>query len=186
MANNDLKYGSIKYNKTLSGKEWREMRRKCIYLWFRKNRCLYIGKSDRGFSRFLSVHHVLDKCELVLDDDTIRVLYISDSAPDALDFVEQLLIKRFRPVYNVTHNNTTSYASKTKTTTDHSLPKLQRGIYSKEEVAKVLLNDVPESILLGHPQDSSNLSPLTRAEKLKELDQIRELKNVFASLDGKR
>jgi len=109
---------------------------------------------------------VINKKERVLLNDRFAFYYIKDSDPnDNLDFVEESLIKFYKPFFNITKN---PFYDKKNITRD-KVQELRTGVQGSTEVAKVLLRDLPERLLLENTQDYRNLSGAELEQHLQDL-----------------
>lgn len=77
-----------------TGKTYKNLATACVYVWMRNGQRLYVGFSEDGFRRLRGTHHVINKQEAVLDNDTF-ILFLNQDK----DF-EMALIRKLRPVYN--------------------------------------------------------------------------------------
>lgn len=142
----------IKFTHTITADEYKYLTQPCIYVWKRRERWLYVGQSKNGIIRPFGPHHVIDSKELVLAIDHFEFYWKPEGSPeDHLDYVEEELIKREKPVYNQVKN-----PNYERRITDKNLCRLQQGVPTKKEVAKVLFSQMPERPILEDPQNCSD------------------------------
>jgi hypothetical protein len=145
--------------------------RPCIYGWFRRHVCLYIGQSRRGILRVINHHHVIGIKDFIREIDQICLFYPEIRANDTLDFWEARLIKKFNPKLNIARPN--------ETTTIKGVSKLPENIPAKERLAEILSSDLQDRILLANAQGRSDpfadFTPDELREFLRECKQITSL-----------
>lgn len=80
----------------ISGGDWKQATRPCVYLVDRNGSKLYVGRSSYGLSRVYGYKHpVLSNLEL---DDTIEVTFF-DNEQDAAN-EERRLFEQYQPILN--------------------------------------------------------------------------------------
>lgn len=164
----------------LTGCQYHRLKQRCVYGWFRSNPklhikqyCIYIGQGSGGMERVLGNHHIINKIEPVQPSDGFKFLWLDSKAPfDALDYIEQLLIKKYRPVYNIVHNKERVPYERPKTS---PMQKVPEPIRAKTELAKVLQCPVSQQLLLGNSQDSTIVDGGTGKVRATTTKPLKEL-----------
>lgn len=82
-----------------------------VYVWWRDNKALYVGKSSIGTNRIFSNHHIINKKEKVQDDDVFETHFLydldwnnnTDEVRKEATRLEIELIRKLKPKYNTVH-----------------------------------------------------------------------------------
>lgn len=177
-----------------SGRELNQLLRPVVYVWFRGERCLYVGQSKNGISRVISSsHHVIGVLSPIQDEDHFHFYFIQDylllqehrRLDEALLLEERRLINKFAPEYNIASKDhykperlrVYEREKKEEDLRRSNVQELSREVQAKAELADFLFGEVPDEIFLGDAQSCENLS----TEQLEEL--IKDRRQRIASLD---
>lgn len=134
----------------ITGLQYRRLKKPCVYFWYRKEECLYVGKSENGILRPLGSHHVIDKTDFMQPDDEIIVVFPEIAVDTPLEQWELYYIDKLKPKYN----RLTNYEK----LPDHELPSMPEKIYDKKKLAEVLFPIMSHSVLLADSRDYKGTS----------------------------
>lgn len=84
-------------NTSMSMDQWRVLLKPCVYLFYRGEECVYVGRSDNGILRPLSNTHSVNK-QIDVKPDRLEFRWC-ESREDAI-YLEKLLIWEHSPCLN--------------------------------------------------------------------------------------
>lgn len=98
--------------------------------------------------------------------DTIRLIFPkSNGAPDQLEYLEERLIKFYRPLFNRTHNNINH---EERNITRKIVPGLPKNLHSQKEMAEVVFDEMQKRLILGDSQDCRNMSDKSLEQRISD------------------
>lgn len=112
------------------------LKKPCVYIWFRGDDALYVGKSANGFERVLDrKHHRMSGPGLIeiLPDD--RVVVWPVETVEIAESLERLAIRAFSPRYNRTNGALTRLVSRDLGVSVNRAKVLIRQLSSVDQVA---------------------------------------------------
>lgn len=147
---------SYRFADGFDGQEWLRLNRPLVYGWWRGWECLYIGRSENGFTRVISDrHHVINIAEPVQPNDEFKLYFVKEGEPDDhAIYVEELFIRQYRPTYNKTGNP--SYERPSIKRSELRKSKVLKGFSTKEELAAFLHSPLQKSGVLEQTRSSGN------------------------------
>jgi hypothetical protein len=151
--------GQDKMKWNLSARQFLQLKRPCVYVWWRGDECLYVGKGEGGINRpFTKEHHVINTIDMVKEEDSFTIIF-PEIAPDtSIELWECYYIDKFKPIYN---QNKPNYEK----CEDSRVSAMRNAVRDKKKLAEILFSKMPDDILLAHSRgDTDAIAKLTRTE----------------------
>lgn len=163
------------FDDEITGEQYWQTQRPCIYAWFRGQVCLYVGKSLNGICRPLSLeHHIINRSMTVLPTDTIKLFWCSVKNDRELLDIECKYIKKLKPRFNSQFPNAKADREKLW---NGEIKTEVTNIHQKHKLQKELFGD--NSLLLDPCLDSVDPELLTTEQLKQRISLARQAQGML-------